>query len=302
MSDPNPRQVRQPSSSSDGGVECTGSRARGGESPVVNVPRPSAAPAGSLAAREATRDRILTLCAVEERLDAARRENDNLKNRNRQLARALAAARQRGSEARHLAHHDTLTGLPNRLLLMERLQEGISTAARRGRKLVLLFIDLDHFKRVNDRLGHAAGDELLVIVASRILGGLRAEDIAFRYGGDEFVVIMSDIGDGEIVDTIADKIRQRIDGRYGIDDREVNISASIGVAVYPANGDHCDALIRHADASMYHCKAVRAVHAETGSTTVVGDHAGNRANPAAEAAPETAGLPRDDRVSAACST
>jgi len=200
---------------------------------------------------------LLTFSAVEERLRIASRENECLKARNRQLAQALADASQRGSAAHHLAHHDVLTGLPNRLLLMERLQDSISAAFQGHGQVALLFIDLDHFKYVNDRLGHVVGDKLLTIVASRILAAIRADDIACRYGGDEFVVLMSNIRDAELVASIADKIRERIDGCYGIDDNQVRISASIGFAVYPTHGDHCDALLSHADASMYRSKAAR---------------------------------------------
>jgi len=200
---------------------------------------------------------LLTFSDVEERLRMASRENECLKARNRQLSQALADAAQRGSAAHHLAHHDVLTGLPNRLLLMERLQDSISAAFQGHGQVALLFIDLDHFKHVNDRLGHVVGDKLLTIVASRILAAIRADDIACRYGGDEFVVLMSNIRDAALVASIADKIRERIDGCYGIDDNEVRVSASIGFAVYPTHGDHCDALLSHADASMYRSKAAR---------------------------------------------
>lgn len=187
----------------------------------------------------------------------ASRENELLKSRNRQLARALADASQRGTAAHHLAHHDVLTGLPNRLLLMKRLHDSISAASHEQCQVALLFIDLNDFKCVNDRLGHTVGDKLLMIVASRIVASIRVDDIACRYGGDEFVVLMSQIRDAALVSSIADNIRARIDGCYGIDDNEVHISASIGFAVYPAHGDHCDALLKHADASMYRSKAAR---------------------------------------------
>jgi diguanylate cyclase len=217
----------------------------------------SAAPVYRRRASDSAQDDLLTLTAIEEKLRTARRENECLKARNQRLARALADAAQRGTAAHHLAHHDVLTGLPNRLLLMQRLQDSIAEAFQGQRQLALLFIDLDRFKGVNDRLGHIVGDKLLTIVASRILATIRAKDIACRYGGDEFVVLLSDIGDAAIVDSIAEKIRERIDGCYGIDDNEVHISASVGFALYPAHGDHCDALLSHADASMYRSKSAR---------------------------------------------
>lgn len=217
----------------------------------------SAAPVYRRRASDSAQDDLLTLTAIEEKLRTARRENECLKARNQRLARALADAAQRGTAAHHLAHHDVLTGLPNRLLLMQRLQDSIAEAFERQRQLALLFIDLDRFKGVNDRLGHIVGDKLLTIVASRILATIRAKDIACRYGGDEFVVLLSDIGDAAAVGSIAEKIRERIDGCYGIDGNEVHISASVGFALYPAHGDHCDALLSYADASMYRSKSAR---------------------------------------------
>jgi diguanylate cyclase (GGDEF)-like protein len=283
MSDPNSMQEeKHKSMSSIGSIECSDRVPRGADARASAGPCPPVAPSGRRGTRAPIHEGVRTLCAVEEKLDAARRENASLKDRNRQLMLELADARQRGSEARHLARHDPLTGLPNRLLLRERLQDGIAAARRSQRSLALLFIDLDHFKRVNDRLGHAAGDKLLVIVASRILGGIRADDIAFRYGGDEFVVLLSNIGDVETVGPIADKVRRRIGGRYGIDDKEVSISASIGIAAYPLHGDHCDALIRHADASMYRCKATSAADCGIESDTVVIGPVGKSARAAGE--------------------
>ena len=202
-------------------------------------------------------DQRLALGTVEEMLRAATRENAILRSRNQQLARALAEAAQRGTAAQHLAHHDVLTGLPNRLLLMARLRDSLSRASSGHSQVALLFIDLDDFKYVNDRLGHTVGDKWLTNVAARIRASIRADDIACRYGGDEFVVLMSKIRDATFVTSIAEKIRDRIDGCYGIDDTEVRISASIGFAVYPTDGHYCDDLLKHADASMYRNKVAR---------------------------------------------
>ncbi len=140
---------------------------------------------------------------------------------------------------------------------MARLSDSISMASSGHSQLALLFIDLDDFKYVNDRLGHTVGDKLLMNVAARIRASIRADDIACRYGGDEFVVLMTKIRDETFVSSIAEKIRRRIDGCYGIDDSEVRVSASIGFAVYPADGHYGDALLKHADASMYRNKATR---------------------------------------------
>jgi len=201
---------------------------------------------------------VCMLTAVEEQLRNARRENECLRARNQRLTRAMADVAERGTAAHHLAHHDVLTGLPNRLHLMQRLSECIGDGRQRQRQFALLFIDLDRFKFVNDRLGHTVGDKLLAIVGLRILAAIRSEDLACRYGGDEFVVLLSGIGDAAIAGSVVEKIRDRIDGCYGIDDNAVRISASVGMALYPAHGNHSDALLRHADASMYRSKAERA--------------------------------------------
>ena len=292
MSEPSPKLAPRTAlreSPSAEAVKCAdapgvGDLSRGGPSAATQVqtsPRRRAS--------DTSDEDLLTFSAVEERLRIASRENECLKARNRQLAQALADASQRGSAAHHLAHHDVLTGLPNRLLLMERLQDSISAAFQGQGQVALLFIDLDHFKYVNDRLGHVVGDKLLTIVASRILAAIRADDIACRYGGDEFVVLMSNIRDAALVASIADKIRERIDGCYGIDDNEVRISASIGFAVYPTHGDHCDALLSHADASMYRSKAAR--HDRPGLSPANGssEQNGISKDTAADAMPEPRG-------------
>ena len=227
-----------------------------------NVSAASAPPTGAdespaPANKRRSSDPQTDLASIENKLHVAQQENMRLKARNQRLAAELAMASQRGTEAHHLALHDILTGLPNRLLLMQRLQESISEASQANQALALLFIDLDHFKSVNDCLGHAIGDKLLAVVASRLRAAIRADDTACRYGGDEFVVLLPDVGDAGIVDSIAEKVRDRIEGRYGIDGNDLYIRASVGFAIYPSHGDHCDALLRHADASMYACKAAR---------------------------------------------
>jgi len=258
MSAPNPRAMRRADS-----CDSPLARADEAEAPLGNAispnetPQESAAPSDRRRSSHVSHYDLLALAWIEEKLQAAQRENDCLKTRNQSLAQELAAASQRGTEAHHLAHHDGLTGLPNRLLLMQRLQNGISEACQSQSQLALLFIDLDRFKFVNDRLGHTVGDKLLTIVATRLLAAIRTGDIACRYGGDEFVVLLSDIGDASVVGVIAEKVRTRIEGCYGIDGNDIHIRASIGFALYPAHGEHCDALLKHADASMYQSKAER---------------------------------------------
>jgi diguanylate cyclase (GGDEF)-like protein len=200
---------------------------------------------------------LLALASIKKKLEAALRDNDRLNAENRSLTRDLAAASRRGIEAHHLAYHDVLTGLPNRLMLMQRLQRAILEAHELQRQLALLFIDLDHFKLVNDRLGHPIGDRVLTVVASRLLATIRTSDIACRYGGDEFVVLLPDIADSAVVGAVVEKMRVHLEDPYGIDGNDVHIKASIGFALYPSHGDHYDALLSHADASMYEAKAAR---------------------------------------------
>jgi diguanylate cyclase (GGDEF)-like protein/PAS domain S-box-containing protein len=154
----------------------------------------------------------------------------------------------------HLAEHDTLTSLPNRGLLDDRLEQGIAMAQRHSRKLAVLFIDLDHFKHVNDSLGHLMGDQLLQAVALRITACVRSSDTVSRQGGDEFIVLLSEISRGEDAALIADKIRRAVLEPYTIANHLLHLTASIGVSVYPEDGADPERLIQSADTAMYHAK------------------------------------------------
>lgn len=197
------------------------------------------------------------LAKAELELAAVKLQNQQLQINARRLVLALTDVSRRRAEAQHLAHHDGLTGLPNRRLLQTQLQAGLTQAKQQKRKLAMLFIDLDDFKGINDRYGHLAGDRLLIEVAARISAALRTDDIACRYGGDEFVVLLLDVDQVDVANMIADKIRERISRRYCIEGRPIRVSASIGVAIYPIDGDHYDALMSCADASMYRTRSDR---------------------------------------------
>ena len=145
-------------------------------------------------------DALFFLAIAEKRLISALHENDSLRIRNRKLMHALDGAARLAVAAQRVAHHDRLTGLPNRQLLIKRLQLAIRNAAERNRQLALLFIDLDGFKIVNDRFGHALADRLLSGVAARISSCVRADDVACRYGGDEFVVLLTNLDDAMCAD------------------------------------------------------------------------------------------------------
>ena len=158
-----------------------------------------------------------------------------------------------------VAHHDSVTSLPNRLLFNDRLNQAISLAKRDSRQFALLYLDLDRFKPVNDALGHSAGDELLKAVGARILRQVRESDTVARVGGDEFTVILHDIGTREVADTVARKIAAALAApfRLGREKQSVDIGTSIGIAVYPADGKTADALVKAADAAMYGAKHAR---------------------------------------------
>ncbi len=159
-----------------------------------------------------------------------------------------------------LAHHDPLTQLPNRLLLRDRVDQAISRAARTGTKLALLFVDLDDFKRVNDSFGHQTGDALLREIAHRLAHCVRETDTVSRHGGDEFVIALPDLTDVAVVERVARCIVERVSAPLHAGGTEVRVSCSIGVALYPGDGEDCDTLVRRADASMYAAKrAARAV-------------------------------------------
>lgn len=154
----------------------------------------------------------------------------------------------------HIATHDTLTMLPNRALGLDRLKRAIARAHRYHTKAAVLFIDLDKFKQVNDDYGHAGGDALLVEVAKRLLSETRETDSVARWGGDEFLVVLSDIDDVEKAEAKLKTLKGRLDERYDINGETVDCSASIGLAIYPTHGEDEGALLSHADTAMYSAK------------------------------------------------
>ncbi|MFZ5504221.1 MAG: EAL domain-containing protein [Pseudomonadota bacterium] len=155
----------------------------------------------------------------------------------------------------HMAQHDFLTGLPNRALLTERLAQAIGQAARHHKQVALLFIDLDFFKRINDSLGHAVGDQLLQCVAERLVGCVRATDSVCRQGGDEFVILLAEIEQPQDAAGVADKLHQAFIEPQQVAGHALQITLSIGISVYPDDGNTADAMMQNADTAMYHAKA-----------------------------------------------
>ncbi len=177
-----------------------------------------------------------------------------LAERNAGLQHELIELAHKEAQARHLAYHDDLTGLPNRSLLQDRFHQAMSQAERHHKPLALLMVDLDEFKRVNDKLGHASGDKLLQAVALRLTKGIRGADTACRYGGDEFVIMLPEIDSPNIATALAVEIGGRLSEPYILDGHNIHIAVSVGVAVYPGDGQTFDDLMKQADIAMYRTK------------------------------------------------
>ena len=166
----------------------------------------------------------------------------------------VSAARAMSIQMTHTAHHDVVTSLPNRLLLNDRITQSISMALRQSRPFAVLFLDLDHFKTVNDSLGHAGGDELLRSVSKRLLSCVRGSDTVSRQGGDEFAILLPEITHAEDAATCAAKILIALNAPYIIGARSVHVGASIGISLYPRDGADSETLLKSADMAMYHAK------------------------------------------------
>jgi diguanylate cyclase (GGDEF)-like protein/PAS domain S-box-containing protein len=158
------------------------------------------------------------------------------------------------ARAQHLADHDPLTGLPNRRLLEDRLTQALALSQRNGRQTAVMFVDLDRFKPINDTLGHAVGDRLLKDVSQRLVNQLRVGDTVCRIGGDEFIVVLPELKRSADVAQIAQKVLDQLSQPVLVDERELVVSCSIGIAVFPDDGRDAETLIRNADAAMYHAK------------------------------------------------
>ncbi|MGR9107234.1 MAG: EAL domain-containing protein [Gammaproteobacteria bacterium] len=173
----------------------------------------------------------------------------------RQRVKRMLDARQSEERVKQLAYNDALTGLPNRIAFTDRLHQDIAYARRNGNQLAVMFIDIDHFKDVNDNLGHTAGDELLNLLAKRVGRCVRAEDTLARLGGDEFVVVLSCVNGPKGADTAAKHILRTLSAPFYVARKEIYVGASIGISIFPNDGDDSKSLLKNADTAMYRAKA-----------------------------------------------
>lgn len=193
---------------------------------------------------------ILLMCAAAVWLLAS-----DLRKTLLRLQQEIARVKDSEASFTHLAQHDALTNLPNRLLLRDRVDQAIGHARRDGRQVALLFLDLDNFKTINDSLGHAAGDELLQEVARRLRETLSDIDTVSRQGGDEFLVALADVDDLAVVSSLAGRMQRRLAQPFTLKGMQLVTSISIGIALFPGDGEDFDTLLRHADMAMYQAKS-----------------------------------------------
>jgi diguanylate cyclase (GGDEF)-like protein len=197
----------------------------------------------------------LALDTSRQQLEAAMRQNDELHEARSALDKKVSSLELALAKAHQLAHYDELTGLPNRRLLLDRFVQAAALAKRHRQQLALLFFDVNDFKRVNDNLGHNAGDKLLQQVATRLSGSIRSSDTACRYGGDEFVVLLTEIVDREHVVKVLKKVRAELTPPYDIDRHAIRLTVSDGLAMYPKDAQRFSDLMQLSDRSMFSKKS-----------------------------------------------
>lgn len=188
---------------------------------------------------------------LEETVELRTRELSDI---NETLLDEINERRRIEANLKHTAHHDALTDLPNRLLLDARLNHAIERAKRKHLQVAVMFIDLDHFKNINDSLGHDIGDQLLVAISNRLLNCVREDDTVARLGGDEFIIIIEQVRDIADLDDLLKKIMKVTSQTITIDNHDLSTSSSIGISIYPDDGNSPEQLMRNADAAMYYVK------------------------------------------------
>lgn len=219
--------------------------------PIVNLKPPKPLPAGKNDNRALRR----ALETSEGRLATARKRIASLYARNELLEQKLGSLARQVLKAYRESNSDSLTGLLNRRLLEDRFKQAVAHAERRNWLVVLIFLDIDNFKRINDEYGHGTGDRLLREVAVRLSTSTRKSDTVCRYGGDEFLIMIPDCAYRERAVTSANTIRSRLESPYVLDGCPIDITVSAGMAICPDDGEEFGKILQHSDRSMYSDKA-----------------------------------------------
>jgi diguanylate cyclase (GGDEF)-like protein len=196
----------------------------------------------------------LSLVLIQFVFTVTYRLHDRVAEQSRRLAAELHRRTESEARIRRLAYSDELTGLPNRTLFNDRLQDALMRARRNGHGMAVMMMDLDHFKEVNDKLGHTVGDRLLQMVGERLTATLRESDTVCRLGGDEFLLLLPELGGQEDVGVAANRLLAAIREPFLLDGKQLRITTSLGIALYPDEGTDRDTLVRNADIAMYQVK------------------------------------------------
>ena len=209
-----------------------------------------------LASREkSTEDATAISALLKHHMDRLREANEHLIITAVEAQILAELAQTAKDQIGHMARHDSLTGLPNRIMLAERLTQAIAMAKRHRTQIAILFIDLDRFKAINDSLGHAVGDSLLQLVAQRLKSTIRESDMVSRHGGDEFVVLLPEIDSRKDIEAMAEALSATVGAPYFLVEQDLRIGVTIGISIYPADGADSETLIQNADVAMYDAKA-----------------------------------------------
>jgi len=190
----------------------------------------------------------------ERLLDSVQHEKEHTTNLNAKLEKEIEAHKATVKRLDQMAHHDVLTNLPNRALFATLLDKSLAISRRNEQQLALMFLDLDGFKQINDTAGHDAGDQLLVDTAERLVRCVRASDTVARFAGDEFIVLLNEIRSKDDARFVANKILELIGQPFHIKESELQVGASIGISLFPSDGDDMISLLKNADTAMYRAK------------------------------------------------